>query len=135
MASRGRLSPEHGRCEGKSVPRFRELSGTTRVAFDDPALLGTIGDVCAAHGLQQGELDDRDRFPERRDIQGQLVNVRFATILFRMGDLLDMSQDRACPLLLNAACPLPPDSLAHWTQYQRIVHNHSTGPRRSNGGM
>jgi hypothetical protein len=31
-----------------------------------------------------------------------------------------MSYDRACPLLLNAASPIPADSLAHWTQYQRI---------------
>lgn len=43
-------------------------------------------------------------------------------ILLRLGDLLDMRSDRACPLLLNAACLLPSDSLAHWTQYQRISH-------------
>jgi hypothetical protein len=43
-------------------------------------------------------------------------------ILLRLGDLLDMSHDRACPLLLNAACPLPAESLAHWTKYQRITH-------------
>jgi len=42
---------------------------------------------------------------------------------------LDMSADRACPLLLNAACPLPADSLAHWTQYQRITHR-LTAPDR-----
>lgn len=50
-------------------------------------------------------------------------------ILLRLGDLLDMSADRACPLLLNAACPLPADSLAHWTQYQRITHR-LTAPDR-----
>jgi hypothetical protein len=33
-----------------------------------------------------------------------------------------MSSDRACPLLLNAASPIPADSLAHWTKYQRITH-------------
>jgi molecular chaperone HtpG len=33
-----------------------------------------------------------------------------------------MRHDRACSLLLAAACPLPADSYAHWTQYQRITH-------------
>jgi hypothetical protein len=93
-----------------------------RFAFDDPTLLQTIADVCVAHGLKQHELDDNERYPERRDIGNDKVNVRFLAILLRIGDLLDMSYDRACPLLLNAACPLPPDSLAHWTQYKRITH-------------
>lgn len=93
-----------------------------RFAFDDPMLLRTISDVCVAHGLKQHELEDRERYPERRDIRGQQVNVRFLAILLRFGDLLDVSHDRACPLLLNAASPLPAESLAHWTQYRRITH-------------
>lgn len=93
-----------------------------RFAFDDPMLLRTIADVCIAHGLRQYELDDNERFPDRRDIRNDKVNVKFMAILLRIGDLLDVSHDRACPLLLNAACPLPPESLAHWTQYKRIVH-------------
>jgi molecular chaperone HtpG len=93
-----------------------------RFAFDDPMLLRTIADTCIAHGLKQHELEDRERYPDRRDILGDLVNVRFIAVLLRLGDLLDMRHDRACPLLLNAACPLPAESLAHWAQYQRITH-------------
>ena len=93
-----------------------------RFAFDDPTMLKTIADVCVAHGLKQYELDDNERYPERRDIGNDKVNVKFLAILLRIGDLLDISYDRACPLLLNAACPLPPDSLAHWTQYKRVTH-------------
>ena len=100
-----------------------------RFAFDDPILLRTISDVCVAHGLRPHELDDRDRYPDRRDVRGQPTNVRFMAILLRLGDLLDMSYNRACPLLLNAACPLPADSLAHWTQYRRITHR-LTAPDR-----
>ena len=100
-----------------------------RFAFDDPVLRRTIADVCLAHGLRQHELDDNERFPERRDIRGDKVNVRFMAILLRIGDLLDISYDRACPLLLNAACPLPPESLAHWSQYQRVTHR-MTAPDR-----
>lgn len=100
-----------------------------RFAFGDPMMQRTIADVCIAHGLRHYELEDRERYPERRDIQGYAVNVRLVAILLRLGDLLDMSYDRACPLLMNAANPLPADSLAHWEQYKRIVHR-STTPNR-----
>lgn len=100
-----------------------------RFAFDDPILLHTIGNVCVGHGLTLDELENHSLYPERCDIQGQKANVLFLTILLRIGDLLDMSYDRACPLLLSAACPLPSDSLAHWTKYQRIIHR-LTSPDR-----
>ncbi|NGM83393.1 hypothetical protein G5B47_13300 [Paenibacillus sp. 7124] len=93
-----------------------------KFSFDDPSLFQTITDICVAHGLSSFELDDSEKYPERRDIRGEEVNVKFLALLLRIGDLLDMSYDRACPLLMNAACPLPSDSLAHWTQYQRITH-------------
>jgi molecular chaperone HtpG len=102
---------------------IRHESNFGGFALGNPILLRTVSDVCAAHGLRQHELEDKDRYPERRDIQGDTVNVRFLAILLRLGDLLDMSHDRACPLLLNAVCPLPPDSLAHWTKYQRLTHS------------
>ena len=98
-------------------------------ALNNNVLLRTIADVCVSHGLEQRELEDRERYPDRRDIENDEVNVRFAAILLRLGDLLEMSHDRACPLLLSAACPLPSESYAHWTQYQRIVHS-LTAPDR-----
>ncbi|MEM8529580.1 MAG: hypothetical protein AAGF95_01980 [Chloroflexota bacterium] len=97
-----------------------------RFDFDDPILFNTIAAVCIAHGLSHYELEDQERYPDRRTIQGQLVNVRFCAIALRLGDLLDMSHDRACPLLLNAACPLPGESLAYWSQYQRFRHRLTT---------
>lgn len=93
-----------------------------RFAFDDPLLQKTIADICVAHGLSANELDDREKFPLQRDIRGEKVNVRLLALLLRLGDLLDMSCDRSCPLLLNAACPLPVESYAHWTQYRSITH-------------
>jgi len=91
-------------------------------AFNDPVLLKTISDVCIAHGLNMYELEDNERYPDRRDIRGETVNVRFMAIILRIADLLDMTYDRACPLLMNAACPLPAESFAHWSQYTRITH-------------
>ncbi len=90
-------------------------------AFDNLGLRRTIAEVCMAHGLSTHELEDRERFPDRRTVRHCLVNVQFLAIVLRLGDLLDMSYDRACPLLLNAASPLPPDSYAHWSHYARIT--------------
>jgi molecular chaperone HtpG len=97
-------------------------SALGRFAYDNMILRDTIADVCIAHGLSQIELENDEKYPEQRDIQGDKVNVRFLAILLRLGDLLDMSHDRACPLILNTASPLPTDSLAHWTQYHCITH-------------
>jgi molecular chaperone HtpG len=100
-----------------------------RFAFGDLMMQRTIADICVSHGLRHYELEDKEKFPEKRDIQGYSVNVRLLAILLRLGDLLDMSYDRACPMLMNAASPLPADSYAHWEQYDRITHR-STSPNR-----
>ena len=100
-----------------------------RLAFDDPQLEEAISSVCVAHGLRSIELEDDFRFPDRRDILGEPVNLKFLAIVLRLGDLLDMGTERACPLLTGPASPLPSESLAHWTQYQKIVHR-LTAPDR-----
>lgn len=99
--------------EGES-PIFEKFS------LGDGVLQRHLANICIAHGLSRFELDDEARFPMRQSIRGELANVRLLAILLRLGDLLDMTADRACPLLLNAANPLPPDSYAHWSQYQAI---------------
>ena len=98
-----------------------ELAG-----MGEPALARTIADICESHGLGWRDIDDPERYPYRRDLTGGPVNVRLMSILLRLGDLLDLSHDRACPLLLSAAAPVPSDSFAHWSQYQRIVHRATT---------
>jgi hypothetical protein len=100
-----------------------------RFAFDDPPLRDTISSVCVAHGLSLGELADDALFPMARDIRGEKANVRLLAILLRLGDLLDMDADRACPLLSIAGGPVPPGSIAHWSQYRRISHR-LTSPER-----
>jgi hypothetical protein len=102
------------------ITEYQPLLG--RFAFDDNLLLQAISNICVGHGLDKYDLEDNQRFPDRSDIMGESVNVRFLAILLRLGDLLDMRSDRACPLLLNAANPLPSDSLAHWTQYRGLTH-------------
>ncbi len=92
-----------------------------RFAFDDPQLASSISNVCVGHGLSRHALEDIDRYPEEVDLQGEKANVRMCAVLLRLGDLLDLRTARACPLLLNAACPLPVDSTSHWSQYSSIL--------------
>ncbi len=114
------VRPRHHFRSGRLVQQHQQEVG--RFAFDNPVLTRTLADICVSHGLSHHELQDDSRFPDRRTIRGELLNVRFVSLVLRLADLLDMSFDRACPLLLNAASPLPSGSLAHWTQYQRITH-------------
>jgi molecular chaperone HtpG len=98
-------------------------------AFGDPSLLRTIAAVCESHGLSSNELDDSQKFPDRRTVRDELVNVRLMTLLLRIADLLDVSPERACPLVQSAAAPLPVESVAHWGQYKRFCHR-LTAPDR-----
>ncbi|MBI3714792.1 MAG: hypothetical protein HY255_02225 [Betaproteobacteria bacterium] len=116
----------HSRAGDLITARQSEIG---RFAYDNQILIRTVADVCVAHGLDKQSLNDPERYPELRDVRGEKVNVRFLAHIFRIGDLLDMSEDRACPLLLSAACPLPMESLAHWTQYGCITHR-ATSPDR-----
>ena len=93
-----------------------------RFAFGDPELQAAISEICVAHGLPRNRLDDRIRFPHLRQIRAEDINLRLLAILLRLGDLLDLHSSRACPLLLNAACPLSSESYAHWSQYKGIKH-------------
>ncbi|MBI1352680.1 MAG: hypothetical protein GC156_16385 [Actinomycetales bacterium] len=88
---------------------------------DDYAAEETVSAICAGHALVRSELGRDRTYPTRRDIFGEPVDVRFLTILLRIGDLLDMRAERACSLLEGAASPLPSSSQAHWDQYKRIV--------------
>jgi len=88
-----------------------------------------IGSICVAHGLSHEEIDDPARYPTRTDILGQAVDLRFLAILLRIGDLLDLTHDRACPLTAWAAGTLPIGSGAHWSQYSALTHT-VTSPER-----
>jgi molecular chaperone HtpG len=101
------------------VVRYR-LRDLTDFGLGNSQVLETIAEICEAHGLSAAVLNDSERFPFRRDIFTETVNVRLLAILLRLGDLLDMRSERACPLLLSAASPLPTSSYPHWSQYQRI---------------
>lgn len=101
------------------------INGALRVVEDflasDPSAGSTITAICVGHGLSSNELTSEASYPTRRDHFGEPVNVRLLTILVRLGDLLDMRSERACPLMYSIVSPLPRSSEVHWAQYDRIV--------------
>jgi molecular chaperone HtpG len=107
----------------------RDEAAFAGFAFADASLRSTIAAVCESHGLSAAELDDSQRFPDRRDVRDEEVNVRLMALLLRIADLLDVSPKRACPLMQSAAAPLPEESVAHWNQFERFRHR-MTAPDR-----
>lgn len=93
-----------------------------RFDFGDHQLRAAISAVCVGHGLSHDELLDVNKYPEERNIRNDRVNLQFCAIALRLGDLLDLRTNRACPLLLSAAAPMPAGSEPHWSQYSRIGH-------------
>lgn len=101
------------------------INGALNVTSDflggDPAVGKTVTAICVGHGLNRAELASEVSYPTRRDLLGEPVNVRLLAVLLRLGDLLDMRFDRACPLLSSLASPLPKSSEVHWSQYGCIT--------------
>jgi hypothetical protein len=95
----------------------------------DPAAETTLIAICVGHGLAHSDLRNEAAYPTRRDLFDQPTDVRLLSILLRIGDLLDMRNDRACPLMQSVSSPLPHTSVAHWSQYRRII-GRVTSPMR-----
>jgi hypothetical protein len=94
----------------------------TLVDKGDPVAFETIASLAVGHGLQESDLADDARYPEERDVLTYKVNVRFLARLLRLGDLLDVSNDRSHALSAAAVAPLPFESSFHWLQYGSKTH-------------
>lgn len=109
------------------------INGALRIQDDflagDPSATATVSAICVGHGLSRQELASATSYPTRRDHFGEPVDVRFLAVLLRIGDLLDMRYQRACPLMRSIASPLPASSEPHWSQYRRIT-SRMTSPER-----
>ena len=92
---------------------------------NDQLLIKTISNVCKSHGLNNYQLDDRE-FPLNETIGRDQVNVRLLCLLLRVGDLLDLSNKRACPYVMEFIKPIPGESVAHWNLTKRIIHKSIT---------
>lgn len=108
----------------RRMPAVLKLNPFLKELVDDgdAVAFNSVAAICVGHGLTSGELQNKVQFPEIRDVFGEYVNVRFLARLLRIGDLLDLSINRATPITLRAVGMLPESSYAHWAQYDCKSH-------------
>ncbi len=83
-------------------------------------LFGLLGKICSHHGKQFSEVM---ALPQRQvGIGRDDCHPRFVACLLRLGDLLDLDDNRFCPAMLKMAGNLPEKSQAHYEKHLSIRH-------------
>lgn len=84
-------------------------------------LFNILGDICASHGLP---FTDVMKLPYTEAGLGiDDCHPRFIACLLRMGDLLDVDDNRFCPVMMNVCGEgLPDSSILHFEKHQSIKH-------------
>ncbi len=109
----------HAERAAELVLQLPEELGVARC--DDPYIAEAIANVCRAHGFTNRVLlTNANEFPRSLLVRDDEVDVAFCAVLLRLGDLLDLGHERACPLVRNIAEPLPGESPAHWGLHRAV---------------
>ncbi|MAS96472.1 MAG: hypothetical protein CMO55_25060 [Verrucomicrobiales bacterium] len=85
---------------------------TLRILIGD-AYVEAVATVAVAHSWERARVMEGDDLSPR-EVDSQLVNLRFLAVLLRMGDLLDLGEGRISTLLWDYLRPLNPESEMHW---------------------
>ncbi|MBV6273433.1 ATP-binding protein [Alcaligenaceae bacterium CGII-47] len=79
-----------------------------------------LGDICAMHGKGHAELM---QLPAVASGLGKdKIHPRFVACMLRLGDLLDLDDNRFCPVMLEVAGQLPASTHAHIDKHLAIRH-------------
>lgn len=92
-----------------------------------PRLISTLGEICKAHGKDFNftmGLDD-----EVDGAVDDLCHPRFVACMLRLGDLLDMDNNRFSDVLLRTLVAPPSDSLLHYHKHLSVNKFHITEKR------
>jgi len=79
-----------------------------------------VGRIAAGHTLKGSEVTDSKLFPLNVSIGYDQINAQFLVFCLRIGDLLDINGQRACPFLRDLSEPMVALSAHHWDQYKDI---------------
>ncbi|MBK0011864.1 ATP-binding protein [Stenotrophomonas sp. S41] len=84
-------------------------------------LFGALGAICNAHGLP---FDDVLQLPfSEAGMATEDCHPRYVAFLLRMADLLDVDDNRFCPVMMRmSGASLPASSHAHLEKHQGIKH-------------
>lgn len=84
-------------------------------------LFRILGSVCKLHGASFKDVMEQLSFCEA-GMGNEDCHPRFVACLLRLGDLLDLDDNRFCPVMQRVAGVLPPSSQAHVHKHASIRH-------------
>ncbi|HEX8610370.1 MAG TPA: hypothetical protein VF800_03715 [Telluria sp.] len=103
------------------------LSPNESIGLDSPRnelipnrLFRLLGEICAMHGRPHGDIMQMRQ--NATGLGNDLVHPRFIASMLRLGDLLDMDDNRFCPVMLRIAGELPDATQAHIDKHHAIQH-------------
>ena len=92
-----------------------------------PRLISTLGEICKAHGKDFNFTMSLDN--EVDGAVDDLCHPRFVACMLRLGDLLDMDNNRFSDVLLRTLVAPPSDSLLHYHKHLSTAKFHITEKR------
>lgn len=150
--AKGYLAEDNGNCFSETehpqdaVEKFRQLlagwyrqlhASRAEQIVDDPwreagissprnellpkRLFRILGSVCKLHGSSFKDVMEQLSFCEA-GMGNEDCHPRFVACLLRLGDLLDLDDNRFCPVMQRTAGVLPPSSQAHVHKHASIRH-------------
>lgn len=83
-------------------------------------LFGLLGEICKIHG--KGHSDLMNLSYACSGMGRDLAHPRFIACMLRLGDLLDLDDNRFCPVMLKVAGDVPASTHAHIDKHHAIRH-------------
>lgn len=83
-------------------------------------LFALLGQICARHGRDQASVLE---LPQVASGLGRdTIHPRYIACMLRLGDLLDLDDNRFCPVMLSVAGELPDKTHAHIDKHRGVRH-------------
>lgn len=109
----------HAGSSAGQIPQFDE-SGTIHGVLI--RLYQTVAECSAAHGYSKEKVFSGKLEPKADGFSFDDMHPRFATMLLRIGDLLDIDNNRFNPFVIAAFGSLPESSVPHQDKHLCITH-------------
>lgn len=83
-------------------------------------LFALLGQICAMHGRDQASVLELPHVAS--GLGRDAIHPRYIACMLRLGDLLDLDDNRFCPVMLSVAGELPAKTHAHIDKHRGVRH-------------
>lgn len=113
----------------KHPERANEIARTPKdtIGLDSPRnelipsrLFALLGEICAMHGRDQESVLELPHVAS--GLGRDVIHPRYIACMLRLGDLLDLDDNRFCPVMLRVAGDLPVKTHAHIDKHRGVRH-------------